>query len=99
MNKKHFQPGLIISGDYVYAFSSLCDKKEENNYFERTDLTSKNPKWEKINPIFPNKKIKVDINTIQLLTKFFYLMAKILKFLFGIKLSIVSIKTIELEYL
>ena len=54
MNKKHFQPGLIISGDYAYAFSSLCDKKEENNYFERTDLTSKNPKWEKINPIFPN---------------------------------------------
>ena len=52
MNKKHFQPGLILSGDYAYSFSSLTDKKNENNFFERTDLTSKNPKWEKIFPIF-----------------------------------------------
>ena len=54
MNKKHFHPGLILSGDYVYSFSSLYDKKEENYYFERSDLTSKNPKWEKINIIFPD---------------------------------------------
>ena len=55
MNKKHFQPGLILSGDFAYSFSSLSDKKNENNFFERTDLTSKNPKWEKIFPIFDNK--------------------------------------------
>ena len=53
MNKKHFQPGLIINGDYVYSFSYFNEKKEEINYFERSDLTSKNPKWEKISPIFP----------------------------------------------
>ena len=55
MNKKYFQPGLILSGDFAYSFSSLSDKKNENNFFERTDLTSKNPKWEKIFPIFDNK--------------------------------------------
>ena len=54
MNKKHFQPGLILSGDFAYSFSSLSDKKNDNNFFERTDLTSKNPKWEKIFPIFNN---------------------------------------------
>ena len=54
MNRKHFHPGLILLGDYVYCFSSLIDKKEEKNYFERSDLTSKNPNWEKINPIFPD---------------------------------------------
>ena len=61
MNKKHFHPGLIISGDYAYAFSSLCDKKEENNFFERTDLTSKNPKWEKVFPVFDKFGIKNDL--------------------------------------
>ena len=54
MNKKHFQPGLILSDDFAYSFSSLSDKKNDNNFFERTDLTSKNPKWEKIFPIFDN---------------------------------------------
>ena len=60
MNKKHFQPGLIISGDYVYSFSSFNDKKQENNNFERSDLTSKNPKWEKILPVFPSFSTKND---------------------------------------
>ena len=64
MNKKHFQPGLIIVGDYAYAFSSLNDKKEENNYFEKTDLTSKNPKWEKIYPLFDIYGIKNDFYSL-----------------------------------
>ena len=46
MNKKHFQPGLLINGDFLYAFSALNDININNNYFEKTNLTSKNPKWE-----------------------------------------------------
>ena len=64
MNKKHFQPGLIISGDYAFAFSALYDKKEENNFFEKTDLTSKNPKWEKVFPIFDISGIKNDLYSL-----------------------------------
>ena len=56
MNKKHFQPGLLIYGDYVYAFSSLIDKKNNNNnFFEKTNLTSKKLKWEIIYPKYDNK--------------------------------------------
>jgi len=56
MNKKHFQPALFLYGDYVYAFSALnSDEQNENEiFFERTNLTSKNPKWEKIFPKFEN---------------------------------------------
>ena len=64
MNKKHFQPGLIIVGDYAYAFSSLSDKEEENKFFEKTDLTSKNPKWEKIFPLFDIYGIKNDFYSL-----------------------------------
>ena len=59
MHKKHFQPGLFIYGDYVYAFSSLNDKINKNNFFEKTNLTSKKSKWEKIYPKFANN-IKLD---------------------------------------
>ena len=52
LNEKHFQPGLVLYNDYIYAFDSLNDKKKEKIFFERTDLTSKNPSWEKIFPIF-----------------------------------------------
>jgi len=61
MNKKHFQPGIFISGDYAYAFSAFADKNDDNNYFERTDLTSKNPKWEKIFPIFDIPDMKNEL--------------------------------------
>ena len=61
MNKKHFQPGILISGDYAYAFSAFADKNDDNNYFERTDLTSKNPKWEKIFPIFDIPDMKNEL--------------------------------------
>ena len=54
MNKKHFQPGLCTIGDYVYAFSSLNDINRNNNYFEKTNLTFKEPKWEIIFPKFNN---------------------------------------------
>ena len=56
MNKKHFQPGLLIYGDYIYAFSSLIDKNNNNNnnYFEKTNLTSKELKWEIIYPKYDN---------------------------------------------
>ena len=41
MNKKHFQSGLYLNGDYVYAFSALNDKNNNNNFFKKTNLTSK----------------------------------------------------------
>ena len=58
MNKKHFQPGLYLNGDYVYAFSALNDKNNNNNFFEKTNLTSKNSKWEIIYPKFENNNIQ-----------------------------------------
>ena len=58
MNKKHFQPGLFIYGDYIYAFSALTDKNNNNNFFEKTNLTSKNSKWEIIYPKFDNNNIR-----------------------------------------
>ena len=61
MNKKHFQPGLFIYGDYVYAFSSLNDKNNNNNFFEKTNLTSKKSKWEKVYPKFDNNIKLVNI--------------------------------------
>ena len=60
MNKKHFQPGLLISGDYIYAFSSLNDLSEKNNFFEKTNLTSKEAKWEAIYPTYENSNIKIN---------------------------------------
>ena len=50
MNKNNFQPGLLINGDYVYSFTALNDINKDNNYFEKTNLTSKDPKWEIIYP-------------------------------------------------
>ena len=61
MNKKHFQPALLIFGDYVYAFSALNNLRENSNYFEKTNLTSKNPKWEIIYPKF-DSNIKMNSN-------------------------------------
>ena len=57
MNKKHFQPGLFIYGDYIFAFSALKDKNESYNYFEKTNLTSKTPKWEKVYPQYDNSLV------------------------------------------
>ena len=57
MNKKHFQPGLFIYGDYIFAFSALKDKRENYNYFEKTNLTSKTPKWEKVYPQYDNNLV------------------------------------------
>ena len=60
MNKKHFQPGLLINGDYIYAFSSLNDVNKKNNFFEKTNLTSKNAKWEIIYPKYSDDNIKIN---------------------------------------
>jgi len=38
MDKKHFQPGLFIYGDYIFAFSALNDKRENYNYFKKINL-------------------------------------------------------------
>ena len=62
MNKKHFQPGLFIYGDYIFAFSALKDKRENYNYFEKTNLTSKTPKWEKVYPQYDNSLITFNIH-------------------------------------
>ena len=57
LNKIHFQPGIFIYGDYIYAFSALTDENKQNNYFERTNLTSKVAKWEIIYPQYDENKI------------------------------------------
>ena len=62
MNKTHFQPGIFIYGDYIYAFSALTDENKQNNYFERTNLTSKIPKWEIIYPKYDENKINFNSN-------------------------------------
>ena len=54
MNKNNFQPGLLINGDYIYSFTALNDINKNNNYFEKTNLTSKNPKWEIVYPKYEN---------------------------------------------
>ena len=54
MNKNRFQPALFLYGDYVYAFSALNSDNQTENFFERTNLTSKTPKWEKVFPKFEN---------------------------------------------
>jgi len=66
MNRKHFQPALINYGDYVYAFSALNNNDLNKNYFERTNLTSNTPRWEKIFPDFDRS-----VNTIKLVNHFF----------------------------
>ena len=52
MNKKHYNPGLLMYGDYIYAFSALNDHNKSNNFFEKTNLTSKIAKWEIVYPNF-----------------------------------------------
>ena len=60
LNDKHYKPALFILNNYIYCFGELT---QEKNYFERTNISSKYPKWEKIFPIFKrnvylfNKKI------------------------------------------
>ena len=60
LNDKHYKPALFILNNYIYCFGELT---KEKNYFERTNISSKYPKWEKIFPIFKrnvylfNKKI------------------------------------------
>ena len=59
MNTKIIKPSLFLYGDYVFSFKSFDDNDLENNYFERTNITSKNNKWEKI---YPNYENKIEIN-------------------------------------
>ena len=60
LNDKHYKPALFILNNYIYCFSELTLEK---NYFERTNISCKYPKWEKIFPKFKrnvylfNKKI------------------------------------------
>ena len=60
LNDKHYKPALFFLNNYIYCFGELTLEK---NYFERTNISSKYPKWEKIFPKFKrnvylfNKKI------------------------------------------
>jgi hypothetical protein len=60
LNEIRNKPALLNLNNYIYCFSQLT---KEKNYFERTNISSKYPKWEKIFPKFQrnvylyNKKI------------------------------------------
>ena len=60
LNEIRFKPALLKLNNYIYCFSQLT---KEKNYFERTNISSKYPRWEKIFPKFQrnvylyNKKI------------------------------------------
>ena len=54
MNTIHIKPALYQYKNYLYCFNSFSNY---DNYFERTDLTTQEHKWEKIFPIFDNDTI------------------------------------------
>ena len=60
LNGKYNKPSLLNINNYIYCFSQLNNEK---NYFERTNISSKYPSWEKIiakfnkNVFLNNKKI------------------------------------------
>ena len=60
LNQIRYKPALLNLNNYIYCFSQLT---KEKNYFERTNISSKYPNWEKIYPKFQrnvylfNKKI------------------------------------------
>ena len=56
MNNTNIKPALYQYKKYLYCFNSLSNY-DNNNYFERTDLTSKEHIWEKIFPVFDNETI------------------------------------------
>ena len=53
LNGKYNKPSLLNINNYIYCFSQLNNEK---NYFERTNISSKYPSWEKIIPKF-NKNV------------------------------------------
>ena len=60
LNSEHIKPALIDFQNYLYSIHEI---NKEKNFFERTDINSKYPKWDKIIPKFKrnvklyNKKI------------------------------------------
>ena len=60
LNGEHIKPTLIYINNYIYCIYKLT---KEQNYFERTNVSSRNPSWEKVFPKFKrnanilNKKI------------------------------------------
>ena len=52
LNDIYSKPALLYFNNYIYCFSKLTSEK---NYFERTNISSKYPKWEKIVPKFGRK--------------------------------------------
>ena len=55
LNDIYLKPPLLNMNNYIYCFSQLT---KEKNYFERTNISSKYPKWEKIYPKF-NKNVNL----------------------------------------
>ena len=53
LNNSCNKPALINCNNYIYCFTQLT---KEKNYFERTNISNKYPKWEKIFPKF-NRKV------------------------------------------
>ena len=47
------KPALLNYNNYIYCFTQLT---KEKNYFERTNISNKYPKWEKVFPKF-NRKV------------------------------------------
>ena len=46
---EHIKPTLIHINNYIYCIDKLT---KEKNYFERTNISSRNPSWEKVFPKF-----------------------------------------------
>ena len=53
LNDSYSKPALLSFNNYIYCFSKLTQDKD---YFEKTNISSKYPKWEKIFPKF-NRKV------------------------------------------
>ena len=56
LNNEYFRPVIINSQNFLYCLKEL---NREKNFFERTNISSKNPSWEKI---FPKFKRNVKLN-------------------------------------
>ena len=52
MNKKHFQPALILYGVCVYEFNAFNSDDQNENFFERTNLTKNSKMGKNISKIW-----------------------------------------------
>ena len=61
MNKINIKPTLCQYKEYIYSFNSFNIKNNSDIYFERTNLVTGKPTWDKIVPKFDINKINFAI--------------------------------------